>query len=307
MNVHPFQFDLPKLTGRELMLHEALFSFLPKTGLWDKASAAIAEALEKQIGIPVPFKLEGVAELPFHAFAQKLADPAFICVIGLPPTAAKFFLDVDMATALLIIDCMLGGETSERSDLRVPSEIEQGVFQYLLLQLLSHLGRIAGGHPQLGFRLERFIFAAAGLQPYAADSEHLSVLTFRLHLGAVDGFVRLCFPRAFIEEAFLEVKSGGSETPEERERELKVLQQFQDLRFPIWAEAGRMTLTRSELQALETGDVILLEDAELILQDGEAEGRVALKFGYGKEKGFVADLTMGPRKAHCRIVDVTSG
>lgn len=300
MVITPFHFHLKKVNGRNQRLFEALFDFLPQTDIRDTFHHAVAGALEKHVGLQISYRLEAVEETVCDQFFLRLGRPSLVAVVGMTPLSSKMFLDVDLALARLIVDRMLGGRGEPPLEVNVLSEIEQGVLQYLLLQLLAHLHRLSGENPRLHFRFEQFLLDPDRAASLADAHATAVVLTFRVHLTDFDGFVRLCLPHPLIEGAFL-----GSESVEGSSERIGLssrLHAFDYVRFPLWAEAGRSSLSVTELQQLEVGDVVMFDHADIILEKGIPSGQVIVRAGAGREGGYLADLSVTGRLASCRLI-----
>ncbi|MBI4126572.1 MAG: hypothetical protein HY465_03680 [Deltaproteobacteria bacterium] len=307
MEIQPFHFQLEHVDRARHELSEALFQWLPRLGSRAAVVAALEEALTKHVGLPLPFTVESVTETTVATFAEQLPDPCVVVVMGMPPVEDKIFLDFDPETAHLLIEKMLGSQGASASHAGKLSDIEEGVLQYLVLQVLAHLHRLTGGHPRLHFRFERFALVSSDVTRLASARDAAVVLTIRLTLGETQGFVRLCFPHPFmatiVAQVDQKVVDGSSERAYLRER----LTSFDYLRFPLWAEVGRTSLEPVEMKGLDVGDVVMLDEAQVILRDGVPAGKVILRAGRGLEGGMVATVGVSERDVKCQLIERYQG
>lgn len=307
MEIHPFRFQLDHVDRARHELSEALFQWLPRLGSRAVVVTALEEALTKHVGLPVPFTVESMTETTVATFTEQLPDPCVVVVMGMLPLEEKIFLDFDPETAHLLVEKMLGGHGVNVPNAGKLSDIEEGVLQYLLLQILAHLHRLTGGHHRLHFRFERFALVSSDVTRLASGRDAAVVLTIRLTLGETQGFVRLCFPHPFMAKVFAQVDQQVADEPAERVYLHQRLAAFDYLRFPLWAEVGRTTLEPIEMSGLDVGDVVMLDQAQVMLRDGVPTGKVILRAGRGLEGGMVATVGVSKRDVKCQLIESYQG
>ncbi|OGQ21562.1 MAG: hypothetical protein A3I05_03415 [Deltaproteobacteria bacterium RIFCSPLOWO2_02_FULL_44_10] len=303
MSIQPFHFSLRKVKSEEVRLLDALFSFLPQTQMREHFSDVLRESLRAYMGQQVSFHLESIQETHFKTFSHRITSPAALAVLGMFPTTSKLFVDIDPSTAFVMIDCMLGGKGENPLALRKLTDIEEGVLQFLLLQLMTRIRKEYGDEPRVHFRFERFASEVSELEAYEDEKTPVVILTVRLKWGHIDGFVRLCFPHPLLHDVFL----AATDRPEEREYLVKTMQTYDYVKTSLWAEVGRTTLTPDEIVALEQGDVILFDESFVTLKGKTPTGKAMLRVGFGKEGGYLTDMVAEQDEIHCRFLTTYSG
>ena len=78
----------------------------------------------------------------------------FLAIIGLPPFAEKLVVEVDLRFVYAAINKLLGGHGISVDMHRPLTEIEQGVFSYLLLKVLMLFQEEVAAVEQVAVRLE---------------------------------------------------------------------------------------------------------------------------------------------------------
>ena len=307
MNVKPFRFKLAKVSSKEQRALEALFEFLPKTGMRDKLHAAIIETLSSHLNRDTTYNLEAVTQESFESFCNKIPDPAVVVVLGTAPREGKILLEVDANLASFLVERLLGADAQTLPSPKSLSEIEQGVLQYLILQLLAHIYRLCGNDSRVHFRFEKFLFSAKSVKEIVPLEANAFILNLKISIGKSSGFVRLVFPSPLVEKLYLGIEAKGEARQAEYQYLLSRLTEFGHIEFPIWAEGGRVTITAGDIENLETGDVIVLEDTSLKLDEKGLSGKTVLRAGDGTHGGFISEISADPKKIHCRIVDVQKG
>lgn len=305
--IKSFKFRLKKVSGREQELLSALYSYLPATGARSGVMRGIRAAMSRHVGKEISLRLEAVHQEKFSAYLSKLSGTGTLAVIGMDPLNKKAILDIDPLLAVMFVERLLGGEPGESLKIRELSETEQGVLQYLMLQILSNIYRTCGQDARVHFRFDRFSSGRRDLQDLADAGDGVAVLVFRIKVGRHGGFVRLAFPDPFVEEAFLNVESRGEIRAEELNFRIKSLNRFSYVRVPLWAEAGSSTLLPSELSGIEEGDIILLEQSDLRISDQGPYGSVTMRLGDGNAGGLEAELSREGDVLHCTVRGVRKG
>lgn len=307
MDIKPFRLKLAKISGKDQRALDALFSFLPLTGMRANFIAAIQETLSSHLNIDTFFNLDAVSEGSFKSFFDGMPDPVLVAVLGAAPSEGKILLEVDSGLAGFFIERLLGGGSETFPTPKPLSEIEQGVLQYLILQLLAHVYRLCGEDSRVHFRFEKFVFNPDDLRNVINFEDTVFGLGVRMNVGANAGYVRLVFPSPLVSRLYLNVQAKGEARKAENEYLWEKLGEYGHVKLPLWADGGRVTITTGDMENLESGDVILLEDSKLKLNERALSGSVILRAGDGNHGGFISELTADPRFIHCKISDVKKG
>lgn len=307
MDIKPFRLKLAKVSEKDQRALNALFSFLPLTGMRDAFIGAIQETISSHLNIETSFGLDVVTEGSFKSFFDKMPDPVLIAVLGAAPAQGKILLEFDSGLAGFFIERLLGGGAETFPTPKPLSEIEQGVLQYLILQLLAHVYRLCGEDSRVHFRFEKFIFNPEDLRNIIGFEDTVFGLGVRMNIGNNVGYVRLIFPSPLVTQLYLNVQAKGEARKAENEYLWGKLTEYGHVKLPLWAEGGRVTITTGDMKNLESGDVILLEDTKLQLNEKGLGGSVILRAGDGNHGGFVSELTADPKFIHCKITDIKKG
>jgi flagellar motor switch protein FliM len=302
MAIKPFQLSLKKVSSQQQRLLEAIMSFLPKTGLRDRFRGGVEEALEKHVGEKATIRLEAVSEMTHEAYLGQLAAQPVLTVIECVPVNKKAYLEIDPMMSHLLIGYLLGSESDQPQTPRLLTDIEQGVLQYLFLQVFAHVYRLCGKEARVHFRFDRFSFDPTEIRSLASADEMVTVLTVRVQLGSHVGYAKLVLPNPLVESAYLDVMAPGEVREEEAVSELEELKRFGNFRVSMWAEAGRTTLMPSDLEQLEEEDVVLFDETDVRLEEGNAvKGRALVRVGKGEHGGFWADVSADKKAVHARL------
>lgn len=307
MTIKPFHFRLKKISSQEMALLRAIYEYLPATGLKDSFRSGIEETIARHLGEDFSFGLDAVHQEDYSTFLSKLPKSTVMAVLGLTPLRPQAILEIDMPLALLAVERLMGSLGGTPPEPRALTDTEEGVLQYLLLQILSHIHTRCGKDARVHFRLDRFAFQAHEVRDIAKGDDGVAVLIFRVVIGQHTGFIRLVFPNPFVEEGLLNVESPAEARPAEREFRLKNLRRFGYIRTPLWAEIGRTLVIAHDIAQLEKGDVIILDHSDVKLAKGRPSGSVVLRVGEGLHGGIDSVLQVSAKHVSCRITQVHKG
>lgn len=290
--------DLPRLTREQVRATNALLCHLPQTPFEQGFKARLREVLAQLVHADVDIWFEGVQALGQGELKRVLAEPTCAFIIGLPPRTDKALLEVDLPIAQMAIDKLLGGTAEDVDGQRPLSEIEDGVFSFILLKAL-HL--IAGDveETQLGVRLEAMHGTLASLKERFPTSDACVCLSFKVFFNQKVGYARLYLPTALMSEVLTEAPpSPGPARERALARMLERLDLIRLVTTPMVVEVGRIALPVADVEALDTEDIILVEESELRLEPGDPPtltGRAQGRVGDGTHGVLTGNLVVGDR------------
>ena len=306
MVVKPYRLRLKRVSRAKLRLLDALYSYLPDSGLQDTFLSGLKDSVERMMGDAFSFRMETVEQEEFASYLAKLPAHPLIAVIGLAPHSKKLLVEIDATLAMMAVERMLGGHVETMPEPRILSETEQGILQYVILRLLVQTHRACGMDARVHFRFDKFAFSQDELSRVSSSDASVAVIAFRATLGRHAGFVRLAFTEPFVEEAMLEIKAPGESRPLEFRHAMNSIGRLDYIRVPIWVEVGRTTVNAKDINQLEEGDVVLLEQGDIRLAE-EASGDAVLRIGEGAHGGIGCSLTLGPKRATCKVKGILKG
>ncbi len=306
MAVKPYQLKLKKVARASVRLLDALYSYLPDSGLREVFLNGLKKSVEGLLGDGFSLRMETVSQEGYESYLARLPGHPLVVVVGLAPHSNKLLVEIDSTLAMMAVERMLGGHADTMPEPRALTETEQGVLQYLILKLLAQTHRASGMDARVHFRFDRFAFSAEDLRRLAAPDAGVAVVAYRAVLGRHAGFIRLAFTEPFVEEAMLEVKAPGESRPVELRHAIESVSRMGYVRVPLWVEAGRTTVEAGDLGQLEEGDVVLLEQGDARLSEG-VEGNAVLRVGEGESGGIDVSVTLDPRHARCRVKGIHKG
>jgi len=266
---YPFE-QLPRVSRAEAVRLRMLARALP-----DASDPALAREAAALLGAPLGVRPLAPELLASAALRASLPEP--LCAISLEleghARPAPLWLELPLETAAALVDRVLGGDGRPAPLLgRGLDELSAGVLGYLAARLCA-----AGA---AALRVRAVESSRDASLPIGAG-ERVLVWPLALSLGGERlGIARLLVPEA--SAVLLPRASAG--------RPVAVPAALADLRMTLCAHAGRVSLRRGELDALEPGDVVVPDRCRLAREhDGRFGGELELH-ALGCRLGFSCRL-----------------
>ncbi len=294
--------SLPRLSRAHVAVMNSLLATFPQTpferGFKDRLRAALEPALHADLDI----WLTGVDVIEGKALGQRLADPCCAAVIGLVGRTEKALVEVDLATAQASIDKLLGGDGGDVDQGRPMSEIEEGVFSFILLKALALVHETFGGERQLALKLEGLYGSVDSLRERYDLDDTFAVVNFKVFIDKAVGVLRLYLPASLVESDFSPTWPTRGPALE------RLLHSYADrkdmvrlLRSPLRIEVGRLSLAMNDLDGLESDDIVLVEQTDAAIARDEADddapsyvtGQVTCRVGDGAHGTLIGSVAVG--------------
>lgn len=291
----PFPFDkLKKYTKKEADLLSMLTGYFPARGFEPLLTSRLTESFKKYLGSELIIQYESLYDAPFKQFIAGLPERFVCAAVSLTPLSRKVMIEIDPELAFALIDKILGGSGKTSLMNRPLTSLEEGILQFLVVKVLKELSTLMKG-ASYQLRFDKILTRTESLGLIEDKETSVVLLTFRLKFGPNDGYLRLCLPHPFL----LDVFSGGepvfdrsaSDSRSFFDERSKNVESFKTI---VWAEAGKVTLSASEIDNLERGDIILFDEAYPSYDKKHLSGNVRLRIGDVSNVGIDASVTEQP-------------
>lgn len=294
--------SLPKLSRQHVRVMNALLAHFPQTPFERGFKTRLREALEPILHADVDVWLSGVDVVEGATIGHRLAEPCCAAVLGLVGRAEKALVEIDLPTAQSAIDKLLGGDGADVDQNRALSEIEEGVFSFIMLKSLAVIQETLGGERQVALKLEGFYGSLADLQARFDLDDSFAVLTFKIFIDKAVGVLRVYLPSTLINNEF------SASWPTEGPALERLLLSYADrkemvrlLRTPMSIEVGRLSLAMNDLDTLDTEDIVLVEQTDASIGVDESDddapnflqGTVTCRVGDGAHGTLLGTLGIG--------------
>lgn len=295
---------LPRLSRQQVEVTNALLAHLPQTPFEGGFKDKLREVVEPLVHADIDLWLDNVTDIePGQLFAH-LAEPTCVALVALQPKPYQLLVEVDLTVAQQAIDRMLGGNAEDTDGQRPLSEIEEGIFSFVLLKVLQLAQQTYGSEQQLALKLSGVAGGREALEARVQADQAWIVVGFKLFFDLEVGFAKLYIPADLVRAEIAEARpSAGPALSRKLRRIQGLLPRVAALRVPLTVELGRIPFTLQDLESLESGDIVLVEDAQVRLSDGVLGGPVIGRVGRGAHGTLQGSLTVGESGAYEVAID----
>jgi len=285
---------LPKMTKEQVRVVNRMMAFLPQTPFEKEFKSNLRAALEPVVRADIDFWFNSISHVSSEKLASHMADPTCIVRVGLLPHEEEILCEFDLVVAQQSINRLLGA--SEQADSARPlSDIEEGVFGFVVLKVLEQIQSGFAHEQQLALKMKGMHGNAQHAVAQSVEASEWTCLAFKVFFDLHVGFLRLYIPSHFIERTF--VVNNHPEGPA-LSRAMNALvdreKRIASIDTDIAVELGRIAFTPDDIQALDVGDIVLLDQPKVTIMNDVVSGQVDCRIGAGKSGFIIGNLAHGP-------------
>ena len=305
--IRPFRIhELEHIPRDQKHMQDALLRAMPEAVFSPGFKARVSSLFQKHTDISVDFFFDAIRFHETNRLRKIIPGKTCLVVIGLAPRSQKIVVEVDLEFAYTIVSKLLGTSKSGFDVHRHLTEIEQGVFMFMALKVLALCADDWPNPEQLSLRIEDFrsdVRAAADI--FKTESRWMTVswkLSYDMDIGSVRAFI----PESLAQATVLNSKSAHPEILKRTsDRIWDRFQSYKDVPVDAWVETGNIELSRGDLEELEPGDIVLLEDTSIQIQDSWVYGQATMRVGLGRIAKLTGELRMQDDKQFFEIQNIT--
>jgi len=239
----------------------------------------------------VSAEIASVEQLAYEEFVNYMVQPTVIGLIEMHPFEGSMLIEINPALVFTIIDRMLGGRGTFIGTVRELTDIEKTVVERVIMRILELLEDSWSTVVDVRFRFESMESNPFFVQ-ICSPSDMVLVVIMKLRVSDVEGMVSLCFPYFLIEPIMdrLSSQQWFASTSHKADPEMKTWlnNSMLQVKMPLAMELGHTVLSLNDVYALQTGDVIKLDE----LKDAEIDVRVGNQIRFkarpGTQNGHMA-------------------
>ncbi len=294
---------LRKFTKSQISLQRNICRYISsepfKATFLDDLGKVLSEALKIPCSISRP-EICAVAASDLENILPKLSC---LVQLGVGPNAGTLIAQIDGDTAAICVDRLLGGDGTRSRFHRALTDIEEGVISFLILKTLHTLHKGFQSGRELAITLDGFGATLADIQKDLPTSGDVQTANFRINIGESMGYIRLLLPPALVGTSFC-VTEDAQTTPQEWALMRRRLSSLGDKTVTARVEAARIQLSQSDLNQLEAGDIIILDNHELTKDNENFGGVVRMQIGEGLGGLIRGQLVNKEDHTRLRILDI---
>jgi len=268
---------LPKVSRQEVQLFRSLEWLFPTFAEPGEMLAAMSKALRNCLQSDVQLTLDYFQLLAVSALPSCIAEPTFLAVLSFRPYQPKGFWEIELGFAHKAVEMLLGAN-SESIEIRALTELEEGVLQFLALQVLRAMF-VNAETGKIHVRLDNIFSNSKSIMSLMASETQMVLMSLSVSINGYTGYFRF-----FIPATVLAKLQPHADAPVRAYRmQQNLIRAKSRLALPelfLRAEIGYAEIPVAEFGELHPGAVVLLDKLNL-RPDKREEGRAELKIGTG--------------------------
>lgn len=246
---------------------------------------------------PVKTNILTVDQFAYSEFSNAISNPAFLSIIDFKPLNGQILIDISTNVVYSIIDRLLGGDGTEKQEIRAFSEIELSLLESMMNKIMPIIEESWQNVVQLKPKLDK-IETNPQFAQIVPPNETIALITMNIDIGATEGMLNVCIPYLVIEPILDKLSTRYWFSTEQRglsEKEMAaVRERILNTRVPVRAELGSTILNVREVLNLQRGDVIKLDT---FIDD-------MAKIKVGSQVKFVGNIGVSKNKMAIKIANV---
>ena len=282
--VKRFRLDELERVPREYRdIHKALFKLMPEAVFEAGFLSQVRQILQQYTQMDIDLWLDSIRVMRRTQLRAMIPGHTLMVVVGLEPTGDKVLLEIDLAFAYRVIDRLLGGHGIAVDIHRPLTEIEQGVFSYLLLKVLALFRAEMAHGEQVALRIEDLRNDLKSCADIVRYDDFWLVAAWKMNFDLDVGYLRVLLPTSLARRVVPQRPPAGSALAERvRARIRRRMDRLTGIVVDCPVEVGHIELTPSDIQALDPGDLILLDECRVQQLDARGvRGAARMHVGLG--------------------------
>ena len=246
---------------------------------------------------PVKTTILTVDQLAYSEFSNAISNPAFLSIIDFKPLSGQVLMDISTDVVFSMIDRLLGGDGTDKQELRPFSEIELSLLENMMNKVMPIIQEAWANVIELKPKLDK-IEVNPQFAQIVPPNETIALITMNIEVGSTEGMLNICIPHLVIEPILDKLSTkywfSTSEKDLTKEEISVIRERILDTKVPVRAELGSSTVRIKDVLNLQDGDVIKL--------DTNIDDMVKLKVG--TQVKFLGDIGVSKNKMAIKIANV---
>lgn len=283
--VRPFRLtELEHVPREHARLYRTLLHTMPEAIFEPGFSRKVADLLQRYAGMDVDMWMHGVRILETNRLRSLIPGVSCLVVVGMAPRPEKLVVEIDLQFVYKIVGQLLGAKAAAVDIHRPLTEIEQGVFLFVALKVVALLQEGWVGTEQVALRIEDIRNDIKSTADVLRLDKRWMCVTWKLTFDLDVGAVRALIPESLARAVVLERPPAGSALAERvRQRVRKRLPLLAGAPVEGWIEVGHIqNLSKHDLSGLDPGDIVLLDECKVVVENGQVSGAAELRIGLGR-------------------------
>lgn len=246
---------------------------------------------------PTKVSILTVDQFAYSEFSNALSNPAFLSVINFSPLNGQVLIDISTNIIYTIIDRLLGGDGTDKQEIRNFTEIELSLLKSMMQRVVVDLTEAWNNVVELKPSLDK-IETNPQFAQVVPPNETIALITMSIEIGELEGMMNVCVPYILLEPVLdkLNTKFWFSTSTKKHSEEEKnaIKNRILNTKVPVVAQLGSTNIPVRDILNLRQGDVIRLGDT--------GNNLISLKIGSNVK--YMGEIGVTNKRMAIKIVEV---
>jgi len=225
-------------------------------------------------------------------------------VLGAGPEHHKILVELDPSLVGLSIERILGGSGEGERGKRPLTDLEEGVLSFGVLKVLQHFQGSWEHASQLPLSLDRFVSLSGELDEALLGGAHYYSIGFRMEVGGRLMRLRIILPDALLVNSVFTEPDQSPSASDERAYRKRLLRSLGERSVDATVEVATLNLNANDIATLEAGDIIIIENHQLVFTPEGIGGSVFVRIGSGENGGLRCRMLQNGAQQRLQIKDI---
>ena len=257
--------NLESLNKAQVELSNMLLKFFDQLPDQQSIESAINAALQSFFSKPLSLNFNNIQ---FKSTNDVLLDTneyqAFFSQIALPPSAENIILEVENSLFKSLVYAILGTDPSENIMTAKPSDVERGIFSFILLKILAQIFQTIGADLPGKLQLVDSSSNFNDLKGVLKTSANVAIVNSNIRFGTQSSYIKLLIPESVLRN-YLATPQESTLTKSDKLG--LALRRATGIKTPIRTHVGTISLSDDEIKNLDIDDIILLDQSTVKLDE----------------------------------------
>ncbi len=252
----PFDFRLPNRISK-LQLRTL-------RNIHENFSETFSSYLMSKLQTIININVITVDQIYYSEYVLSVSNPAALFLFQIKNTDIRGILELSPELAITLVDRLLGGTGENTKQSKAITPIEQSVLSDIVRKVLDELGKAWSIIDNFKFELDRFE-PDIDFAQITSQSESVLLITFEIFIGEDSYLLNIAFATYAFDTILSKLSSQNLSTIRPVKylgttaREI-VTNQLKSTKLNVSVEFGKTQLTLEQVQGLNNGDIIILEN-----------------------------------------------
>lgn len=246
---------------------------------------------------PTKVSILTVDQFAYSEFSSALSNPAFLSVINFSPLNGQVLIDISTNIIYTIIDRLLGGDGTDKQEIRNFTEIELSLLKSMMQRVVVDLTEAWNNVVELKPSLDK-IETNPQFAQVVPPNETIALITMSIEIGELEGMMNVCVPYILLEPVLdkLNTKFWFSTSTKKHSEEEKnaIKNRILNTKVPVVAQLGSTNIPVRDILNLRQGDVVRLGDT--------GNNLISLKIGSNVK--YMGEIGVTNKRMAIKIVEV---